>query len=137
MAVKFEDILDAYSFTSFGNGGNSAYLDTETGEIYLQSDDGEIDDELPDDIEDDRYVMIPDKYDLDLGKHLVRKFACEHLPESYDAIDAIFRKRGAYSRFKDLLIQKDMLQKWYDYQNSAEEKALRDWCKLNKIDLAE
>lgn len=40
-----------------------------------------IEDELPDDVEDDeKYISIPDKRELDLGKPMVLDFAHEFLP---------------------------------------------------------
>ena len=54
--------------------------------------------------ENDDYIHLPDKYDLDLGKVLVMKFA-EDLPELYDEIRRIFSRRGAYGNFKSLLIK--------------------------------
>ncbi|WP_353817004.1 hypothetical protein [Mesorhizobium sp.] len=59
--------------------------------------------ELPDDVEDsERYIAIPDKRELDLGKPLVLTFARHHLPDDYDKVREIFSRAGAYARFKDL-----------------------------------
>ena len=40
----------------------------------------------------------------------------------------IFARRGAYGRFKDLLDSRGMLEKWYAFEASATENALRAWC---------
>jgi hypothetical protein len=45
----------------------------------------------------------------------------------------VFRKRGAYARFKDLLHWKKALERWYDFENKATEAALREWCEVNDI----
>ena len=40
-------------------------------------------------------------------------------------------------RYKSLLIRRRMLDQWHDFQNRAEEKALREWCQENSIELAD
>ena len=135
--VSFSEIRDAFAFVSFGSfGGHVAYLDRKTGEIYCHSEDNPIDgEELPEDIEEneERYVALPDKQELDLGRPLVLDFASQFLPDDYDEVRAIFSHRGAYARFKDLLIRRGALQRWYDFSDKAEEAALRQWCADNGI----
>jgi len=88
----------------------------------------ELDEELPENIEDRSiYVSVPHKYDLNLGKNVALVFAEEQLADSYETVANIFRQRGAYGRFKDLLERKDRLQAWYDYEANATELALREW----------
>jgi hypothetical protein len=53
-------------------------------------------DELPDDIDDsEKYVQIPNKRELDLGKPLVLNFARQFLPDDFDEVRQIFSSRGA------------------------------------------
>jgi hypothetical protein len=83
MAVSFRDLLDAFETVGFssGFGENAAYLCRETDKILLQFASDEDSEELPEDIEDeDKYIPIPDKRELDLGKPLVLAFAREFLP---------------------------------------------------------
>ena len=95
-------------------------------------------DELPDDIEDEKkYIRLPNKHQLDLGKPLVFAFIRRFLPDDYDEVRAIFSRRGAYARFKDLLHRKGALQQWHDFESKAEEEALRDWCNLKSIELTD
>ncbi len=106
---------------------NEAFVSRTTGNIYLFSSLEDFDGELPDDIEDENiYVSVPHKSDLNLGKQFVLSFAEEHLAEYYETISSFFRQRGAYGRFKDLLAQKDQLQSWYDFESKATEVALRE-----------
>lgn len=88
----------------------------------------ELDDELPEDIEDASiYVAVPNKHDLNLGKNLALTFAEDQLADAYQTIADIFRQRGAYGRFKDLLARKGCLAAWYAYEAEAIELALREW----------
>ena len=137
MAVSFSDLRLAFEFVSSGGmGENEAYLDRQSGKIYWHSEFGDNDEELPDDIDDDKYILIPDKRELDLGKALVLDFAREFLPVDYDEVRHIFNRRGAYRRYKDLLVRRGALERWYDFSNKAEEAVLREWCAENGIDLS-
>jgi len=122
MAVSFSDLQLAFEFVSSGGmGENEAYLDRQSGKIYWHSEVGDNDEELPDDIDDEKYISIPDKRELNLGKPL--------------ALD--FSRRGAYRRYKELLVRRSALERWYDFSNKSEETALREWCAENGIELSE
>ncbi len=74
MPVSFSDLLNTFEFVGAGAPGtHEACLCKESGKIYCQFEDSaEFDDELPDDIDDpEKYVQIPDRRELDLGKPLV------------------------------------------------------------------
>ena len=82
-------------------------------------------------------MAIPDKRELDLGKPLALDFASQFLPRDVDEVRRMFATRGAYASFKRLLAQKRALEQWYDFERKATERALREWCELNSIELAE
>ncbi|MBC2710411.1 MAG: hypothetical protein HGJ94_05250 [Desulfosarcina sp.] len=114
---------------------NYAYLNKETGEAFYVSEYGDSD-ELPEDIEDnEKYIEVPHKNELDLGRNLVFDFVGSQLPDDFDRVQGIFRSRGAYRRYKVLLDSRGMLQAWYDFEQRATESALRKWCRDNGIQL--
>jgi hypothetical protein len=116
--------------------GAEAYISVETGEVILYSDDDE-DSTLPEDIDEEgKYLSIPSKQELGLGKRLALRFTQEYLSADYEVVENIFRKKGAYSRFKDLLHDRNLSEKWYDYENEKGRDALRDWCEGNGIEIA-
>ena len=51
--------------------------------------------------------------------------------------DEIFRRRGAYARFKQLLDFHGALEKWYEFEQESTEAALRNWCSENGVQLRE
>ena len=55
--------------------------------------------------------------------------------QPYDEVRHIFSRRGAYRRYKDLLVRRGALDLWYDFSNKAEEAGLREWCAENGIEL--
>lgn len=136
MVVKFEDIEYAFMFVSSGQMYmHSAYFDRETGETFYVSEMGDSD-ELPEDIdENDRYVEIPHKNELDLGKALVFDFSSTYMPDYIEKVYSIFRKKGAYSRFKSLLESQGLLDEWYSFEEKRQGEALREWCRENKIEI--
>ena len=73
--------------------GNSVHLNKETGEMYYQSEYGDSD-ELPEDIGDEKYIEIPDKNELNLGKGLVFLFVSTFIPEKIDKVEEIFSRKG-------------------------------------------
>jgi len=112
---------------------HQAYISLDTGAIHWVSEDNPIDEEVPEDFEtSDRYIAIPHKHDLDLGRELVLRFAEEELPEQFDRIHAFFRRRGAYARFKDVVAAEGRLEKWFQFE-AATEAALTEWCAANDI----
>ena len=144
MPVVFKELVDAFELASMGDPGlgeHHAYLCRDTGTIYWHSDFSdleELNDELPEDIEDEeKYVELPDKRELGLGNRLALDFAREVLPAEFDDVRDMFRKRGAYARFKHLLTQRRVLDQWYEFERKATERALREWCQENSIELSE
>jgi len=52
-------------------------------------------------------------------------------------VEDIFRRRGAYGRFKSLLERRGVLDEWYAYEARHRESALRQWCAENGIALVD
>ena len=138
MPVSFTELIDALEFASFDGilGEHHAILCKPTGQIYqhIESAGEEEFDELPDDVEDEeKYIAIPHKRELGLGKPLVLDFARECLPDDFDEVRYIFGKRGAYAKFNALLARRNAIDRWHDFEAKATERALRDWCERNDI----
>jgi hypothetical protein len=138
--ARFDEILLGFEFVDGGGGMHQAILCRRTGKIYLHaefSDLEEFNDEPPDDVEDDeKYIAIPGKKELGLAKPLALDFAREFLPKQFDEVRYIFSKRGAYHKFRALLIRTKTLDRWYAFESKATEQALREWCEDNSIELA-
>jgi hypothetical protein len=131
--------MDAFEFASVsGPFDNRAYVDLESGKIYLVSDEFELEQELPEDLEEsDRYLAVPGKNELDLGRRLVERFVQERLPADVEEVAALFRRKGAYSRMKVLLADRGVLQQWYEFEQAETRSALRAWCEENGIELTD
>ena len=139
IAVKFDDLSLAFEFVgSAPPSENNAYISLDTGQVYWTSALNPLDEEVPRDLEtSDRYLVLPHKTELDLGRDLALRFAVSELPHCYDRIVGFFRRKGAYARLKDLLASEGALERWYKYEAEATEKALKEWCAKNDIHLIE
>ena len=139
MPASLKGIQEAFEFVCAGSGGeHQAFLCKQSGKLYCHSELCDDLDILPDDIDDsEKFLPIPDKRDLDLGKPLALDFARQFLPGDFDGVRQIFCRRGAYARFKDLLDRRDVLDQWYDFEAQAEERALRMWYDLNSIEVSD
>jgi Uncharacterised protein family (UPF0158) len=137
LSVSATELRDAFEFVSASNmDEHSAYISIDTGKIYWVSDALESEEENPDDLESsDRYIAVPHKRELDLGRHLVLAFARRELPHDYQTVIEYFRRKGGYSRFKALLHARGALERWYEYEDRASEEALLRWCEENGIQL--
>jgi len=94
-------------------------------------------DVLPDDIDDtEKFLPIPDKRELDLGKPLALDFTLNSCQTTSTRLQ-FFSGRGAYARFKDLLHRRGALDQWYAFEAKAEEKALRMWCDHNSVEVSD
>lgn len=134
--VKIDDIEEALMYVSAdGIGENHAWLCHETGKIYWHSEDYDNVEELPDDVDSDKYIEIPNKHDLDLGRRLVWDFTEEFLADHEDKVRDMFHHRGAYRRFKDLLEYSGQLTQWYRYEEAETRRALLAWCAANDIEV--
>jgi hypothetical protein len=134
--VKFDDLRNAFDFVSDGMlFETEAYLCVETGVIHIHSEFSDFEDELPGDVGDsEKYIAIPHKNDLDLGRRLALGFVETELTEDLDDVYGFFRHKGAYARFKGLLENRGKLQQWYEYEENRTKDALRQWCKDNEIE---
>jgi hypothetical protein len=139
--VSFGDIVEAFEFanTNSDMGEFRAFVCKQTGKIYYQTDfldAEELNDELPDDIDDEvKYVALPDKRKLGLGKPLALDFDREFLPDDFDEVRDFFSKRGAYPKFEALLARRRAIDRWYAFRAKATEQALHDWCVLNSLEV--
>ncbi len=139
VTVTYEEISSAFEFVASGAPmEHSAYISLDTGQIYWASELASLDEELPDDLgTSDRYLVVPHKTELDLGKDLALRFAAREIPDYSEQVASIFRSKGAYGRFKQLSEDKGVLEKWYKFEEEATEKALREWCAANDIQIVE
>ena len=131
--IKYSDIEDAFLYVSSDQPFmNTAVLNKKTGEIFYHSElSGE--DDFPEDVENDNYIEIPHKNDLNLGRNLVFDFVLKYIPEKSYEVESFFHRKGAYSKYKYLLEKLNLLDKWYKFEDEKTKAMLLEWCHENGI----
>lgn len=137
LTVDYTEIRNAFEFVSSGAPSqHQAYICIDTGMIHWTSNIIELEEIPPDDLNNpERYIPVPHKNTLKLGQGLALSFIDQALPHEYNFVASLFRKRGAYRRFKDMLQYQGLLEKWYAFEERASEDALVTWCLENEIQL--
>jgi hypothetical protein len=136
-SINLDELRNAFEFVSSGpSSQNFAYMCMDTGIIYWKSNVMDLEEEIPTDLDtSDRYIAVPHKNDLQLGQSLALSFIDQEIPHEYNFVASLFRKRGAYRRFKELLQSVGLLEKWFAFEANASDIALQNWCKENNIEL--
>jgi hypothetical protein len=136
--VRYSELEEVFTLVSFAPPmEHAAYISLDTCTIYCTSDLSAPDEEVPEDLEtSDQYVAIPHKIDLDLGRNLALRFVAQELADQAERVNDIFRHKGAYARFKDILESMGLLEEWYRFEAEATGRALRDWCAENGIEVS-
>lgn len=137
--VRFSELLDAFYFVSVDSPyDQGAYINPATGAIFYVSPELDAESETPDDFEtSDRYIAVPHKNDLNLGRDLVFFFVDDELPEHFETVAGYFRRKGAYRRFKDFIDRRDLLDKWHAFESRATENELHAWAKAHGIEFTD
>jgi hypothetical protein len=137
--VDRDDLLSAFDFATMGGAmENLAFVSTKTDKTYITSSDIDDVEEIPEDLETSPdYVSLPSKNELGLGRDLAFDFVVENLPDEWSTVRAFFVRAGAYARFKDLLAEHNMLDKWYRYEEARTAEALREWCAENGLKMSD
>jgi hypothetical protein len=134
--VKFSDLESAFESQNDGDPyDHVVYISRSTGQTYYRSDMTDID-ELPEDVEEnDDYVEIPHKYDLDHGKEIVWEFVDRQIPGLKNMVQGIFSRRGAYGRYKAFLADLELLDAWRRFEAERTKEALLEWCESKGISI--
>ena len=114
------------------------YLDTKEMNVImlpnLNSDFAEIEDEdeeLLERIENDeehRYLALPSEFDI--HEYAIMEDYINELDDNGLArrLAGAIRGRGAFRRFKNILIEQGKIQSWYDYRDQYYWDFARKWC---------
>jgi hypothetical protein len=104
----------------FVNEYSGEVYDIEDMDEYLDDNDGM---ELPSRWEIDEYDMMAEFTDSleDGGKRAM--------------LSETLRGRGAFRRFKDMVIHLGLIQDWYDYRDQAYRRIALEWCNDHGIEV--
>ena len=133
MMVKLQDIVDAMEMA---DQESDNYLDLENGEIVWISEMAmslKEQQELSDRLDEHGCVQLPSSYDI-RDYDILTDFI-ETLPEdAQDKLRPQVQGRGAFSRFKNAIIQLEIDQDWYAFKEEMYRKKAIEWCEENEIE---
>ncbi|MDJ0755144.1 MAG: UPF0158 family protein [Ardenticatenaceae bacterium] len=136
MTISFNDLEDAFLWASVDFVDTEAWINRVTGQIYYVGDDSIPEQGEPVDLHSGNWVKVPHKNLLDLGSNLVFEFA-ETLPsDQYDEIRFIFRRKGAYRRFRNYLVAIGQLDNWHTFEAKITKTRLLSWAEQNQIQVS-
>jgi hypothetical protein len=122
--IDLSELENAMIMVEGPDGTTRAWVARETGFVHMH-DDYMDEAPLPANVEDEgRYVPVPGIHELDLGKQLVLRFTREYLPGDEERVRDIFRKKGAYARFSNLLDQRGERDNWHRFRDEETATAL-------------
>lgn len=137
MNIKFSDVLDLFELVNFGSQfDHEGYICKASGKTYFHSEFGDNEEELPNDITDEKYLVIPHKNELNLGINLAFDFIQEYLPAEFEKVRSIFHRKGAYAKFKSLLESTDKIEEWYKFEAKRTEQVLQEWCAEQDVEIS-
>jgi len=128
--VGAHDLFAAFDIANVASGyDNKAFVSLSTGKTYIITDYKDPDEEIPEDLEtSDDYVALPSKRELGLGQDMVFEFVRETITDDWADIRDMFRRKGAFRRFKHVLGERNLLDQWYRFEEQSTLNALRAWC---------
>jgi hypothetical protein len=135
--VDLDELAQAMDWVSSSIAfDNAAYVSRETGQVFWVGDAVDEPDDFPEDIEDGtKFVAVPSKQDLDLGRALAIDFVEKNLPSALAEVHAAFRREGAYRRFKGRLERAGLLDAWFAFEAAATKHALESWAVAQGLQL--
>jgi len=147
VVIALCDIVDAIE--TQGNEGE-AYLDPDSGEIVLISEDervlveqGHSLDDLPQwqrelipkvrhALDSDRFLALPDRFEVHEWA-IMERFSLEQNEPVRQVLLASIHGSGAFRHFRGAVERLDLLQDWYRYRDEAIQQIARDWLEEHKL----
>lgn len=136
MTISYGDLEDAILWASVDFVDTEAWINRVTGQIYYVGDDSIPEQEEPADLHTENWIQVPHKNLLDLGSRLVFEFAETLHSDQHDEIRFIFRRKGAYRRFRNYLTAIGQLDNWYAFEAKITRARLLSWAEQNQIQVS-
>ncbi|MCJ7697350.1 MAG: UPF0158 family protein [Thermoplasmata archaeon] len=136
LTIDFEELVDAFEESDVMH---HYFIDTQKNElIYINE---AVDDDYEkrlEEMEDDRYLMIPARLPQD-NFMIVETFVYEkiHDPKIAEKFNQVFERKKPFRNFKDLLFDYlDLREQWFVYHREHLKNETINWLCTNSIELA-
>lgn len=139
MKIKLDTVIDAIETA---DNAYTYFYDTQTLETVYISDffiTGQRDEKLEELIDNnpERFMRFPTKFEIH-DYSIMESFILSYSNSSLrDRLLSAIKGRGAFRKFKDLIIQFEIEEEWYKYQGTAYKKIAIRWCRDNDLEYEE
>lgn len=139
MKIKLDTVIDAIETA---DNAYTYFYDTQTLETVYISDffiTGQRDEKLEELIDNnpERFMRFPTKFEIH-DYSIMESFVLSYSNSSLrDRLLSAIKGRGAFRKFKDLIIQFEIEEEWYKYQGTAYKKIAIRWCRDNDLEYEE
>jgi hypothetical protein len=148
--VKLSEIVGEMELQ---HGQGSLYLNKETGEVVLLTDEEMLTEEgeatsedLPESAGEakkvakdilensENYEELPSKEEI--NEYRIMEDFCHSIEDRgvSEKLSAAIKGRGAFGRFKENIVRLGIEAKWFKYRKEAFRKIAIEWCEENQID---
>ena len=131
-----DDLQWAFDMNCQAGMHDGVYIHRRSGAIFV---DGDIGVDQPEaDLNDDDWIAVPDRSELDLGRVLVEEYLETLEPDVARRISEDFQgRRGAYRRLHAALEREGLRESWHGFEARATMSRLCEWCSEQGIELEE
>lgn len=133
MKVKLTDIIDAIDMI---DQYSEYFLDKETGEIEWINDmtmTRQEQEEIYDRLDEHGFYRLPTTFEI--RDYDIMEDFIEGLPDAvHGRMYSAIQGKGAFRRFKDMVIDMGIEQVWYDFRDDAYKRKAARWCDENGIE---
>jgi hypothetical protein len=136
MKVQLSEIIDAIDFT---DDNTEYYLDRETGEIVMINDeimDRSECEELSEQLDEHGFYRLPSQFDID-DYRTMERFISTLSGSAADKLSRAISGRGAFRRFKDMVIDLGLSDQWYKFLDDAHRSVAIRWCEEKDLEWEE
>lgn len=132
LKIKLDDMTQALT-TRFEIVEGGFYLDTETGDILLSTED--VDDDLPEDLEDNPRYRLIDPLVSHESFQIMEDFV-DNLGDTEEAgkLQDALNRRKPFRQFKDTLHEHtDLSDAWFAFEQQELKRLAEEWCEGKRI----
>ena len=133
MKVNLKEIAQELQTLS---GEDCFYYNKITGELEYFNREQENPNDLDiDEIdEDENVVALPSKYSIDDYGIMKDFMFAQKDKKIHDAIYDSIHQKGAFRKFRQVVEQYGILQKWYEFKDKEYEDIVKEWCEKNGLE---
>ncbi|MBM4131721.1 hypothetical protein FJ250_11950 [bacterium] len=129
--VPLRDIVEAIDVP---NEEWSVFLNRETGRLVTLTGDDDEEDEEAIDEDDDVWLRLPDKFEIDEYDMIMR--FCREIEDDgvREEIVRASQGSGAFRRFQGLVRQRGLIDDWHAWRDAGLAQIAKEWMEDNEID---